>query len=351
MASLEYDKWMLSSKNLSYSNANSSKLHVLPYSSPPGETMQIRNLKKEEIGQYAELQNITEYDDPEFRFMTTEEMTKKIFWKPSFTLDGYFVAFDDEQMVAAGNGRFSPGEYEGKKYPGFFDIHVLPDYVDSRAPFLIFQSIVSFLRANEIERISTRTYLSNEWKVKLLERLGFSRMDKGRYGMFMDPSKVPEPEVPDGYVIKNPNIPDDMEIMLETANEGFSTRENYPPFQFEQFSKNMYFTDPECHSGHFIIERLEDGKIIGLVCSHIDRNFNEQRGKKRGASYLLAIIPDERGRGFGKALMQASLRWIAEKEMDEAFIGVNYKNDDAVFLYKSLGYEVKETLQGFEFFL
>ena len=65
----------------------------------------------------------------------------------------------------------------------------------------------------------------------------------------------------------------------------------------------------------------------------------------------MAIIPEERKRGFGKALMQASLRWIAERGMDEAFLGVNYKNDDAVFLYKSLGYEAKETLQAYVFML
>jgi len=311
--------------------------------------MQVRNLKKDEIAQYTELFNTANFNDPEFHLRTVEEFTSIIQKKPS--LDGHFAAFDRGKMVAAGNGILRKGEYKGQKHPGGFNIHVLPDYFDSDSPIQIFQGIVSFLRANEVERITTRTYLSNTDKVKLLERLGFNRFDKGRFGMFMDPRKVPEPVVPDGYILKNPKLPDDMAILLETANEGFSTRENYPPFKLEDFSRNVYFTDPESHSGIFVIERLADGKIIGLVCSHIDRNFNELKKKKRGSSYTLVIIPDERGKGFGKALMLASLRWIAENGMDEAFLGVNYKNDDAVFLYKNLGYEIKETLQSFEYLL
>ena len=52
-----------------------------------------------------------------------------------------------------------------------------------------------------------------------------------------------------------------------------------------------------------------------MICSHIDKNFNELKNVKRGSSYLLAVMPEERKKGFGKALTAASLRWIAEQGM------------------------------------
>ncbi|MCK4757337.1 MAG: GNAT family N-acetyltransferase [Thermoplasmata archaeon] len=310
--------------------------------------MEIRSLKDREIGKYTELFNKAEFNDPEFRLLTEEKMRKRIFSKSCYTLDGYFAAFDNGRMVGVGYGRFNPDLFEKKGRLAFFDISILPDYFDTDAGKDIFSRIVDYFKSHNIEKISAREYLSNSSKVRLLESLGFEKTPYQRYAMKRDPRGVETPELPDGYIMRNPRLPDEMEEIVNIANEAYATRGGFSLFTLEEMSQQMYFTDPASHSGIFVIERLADNKMVGAFCSHIDRDFNELKKKKRGASYLLVVIPEERKKGFGKALTAASLIWIAEQGMTEAFLGVNHQNPDAVKVYTDMGYERFDGIQGFE---
>ena len=166
--------------------------------------------------------------------------------------------------------------------------------------------------------------------------------------MKRDPWGVEIPELPDGYIIRNLRLPDEMGAITHVANEAYDTRGGFKPLTPEERGKGVYFTDPASHSGNFVIERLSDKKMVGAICSHIDRNFNELMKKKRGGSYLLVVIPEERSKGFGKALTAASINWIAAQGMEEAFLGVNHQNPDAVKVYLDMGYERFHGIQGFE---
>lgn len=307
-------------------------------------------MKDDEIGAYAELQNKAEFNDPEFKLLTEEKMRKWIFSKPCYTLDGYFAAFDNGQMVGVGYGRFNPELFEKMGRFAFFDISVLPDYFDTDAGKEIFSRILDYSKSHNIEKISAREYLSNSDKVQLLESLGFIKTPYQRYAMKRDPRGVEAPELPDGYIMRNPRLPDEIETIVKIANEAYATRDNFgaSSFNIEGLSQHVYFTDPASHSGIFVIERLADKKLVGAFCSHINRDYNELKNKKRGGSYLLVVIPEERKKGFGKALTAASLIWIAEQGMTEAFLGVNHQNPSAVKVYTDMGYERFDGIQGFE---
>jgi ribosomal protein S18 acetylase RimI-like enzyme len=312
------------------------------------DTMEVRNLRDDEIGTYAEFYNKADLNDPESKFMTEEEMRKRIFWKPTYSLDGYFTAFDDGVMVACGNVRINPEHFMRFGKAAFFDIYVLDGYFDTDAPEQVFAGILEYLETQDIELITTRNYGSKKAKVKLLERLGFEKNDRCRYAMERDPRGVEEPLVPKGYEMRNPELPEELETIHATANKAFATRENYPPFSLEDFKKFKYL-QREWQPGIFMLERSADRKIVGLICSHIDENFNELKNLKRGASYLLAVVPEERKKGFGKLLTAASLRFLADRGMTTAFIGVNYKNTAAVKVYEDMGYEVTDEYQGWEY--
>ncbi len=311
--------------------------------------MNIRNLKDNEIGAYTQLFNKAEFNDPEFKLLTEEKMRKSIYFKPYYTLDDYHAAFgDDGQMVAVGYARSNPEHFEKWGRKAYFTISILPEYSGSDAGKEIFSRVLANLRPHNIKTISARSYLSNSGKVALLESLGFEQTPYQRWAMKRDPRGVEIPKLPDGYIMRNLRLPDEMEAITDTANEAYATRGGFSPLTPEERGKNVYFTDPASHSGLFVIERLADKKIIGAICSHIDKDFNELKNKKRGASYLLVIIPEERKKGFGKVLTAASLNWIEEQGMEEAFLGVNHQNPDAVKVYTDMGYERFDGIQGFE---
>ena len=311
--------------------------------------MNIRNLKDEDIQAYSELINTAEFSDPEFKLQTVEKIRKHIFSKPHYSLDDYFAAFDEGNLVAVGHSRFDPKYFDENVRMANYWINVLPEYFDSSVGKAIFEKILENLSKHNINKISSRTYLSNSKKVVLLESLGFKRTPYQRWAMKRDPNGVKVPKLPKGYTYRNPKIPDEIEKIVELANDAYSTRGWKNAFNLENMSKSDYFTDPSSHPGNFVIERTADGKIVASISSHIDNNFNKLKNKKRGGTYLLIVIPEERKKGFGKALTAASTNWIAEQGMEEAFLGVNHQNPDAVKVYTDMGYERFDGIQGFEF--
>ena len=308
--------------------------------------MDVRRMEKEDILAYTELFNLAEAHDPEFIRKTIQDMEKIIFRKPTDTLDGYFVAYKSDTMIAGGNGWFSPDQ--AKDGRGSFTLHVLPNHVGSGAEQEVCDGIVRYMKKIGAKKMGTRANDTNTSKVQMLERLGFVKTAYQRHHMERSPHSIPEPVLPRGYKLRNARMPEEMEQLLETINAAYSTREGFGVQTLEDISKFPYLTDPEFLPGLFVVEKIEDGKIVGMLGSQIEHVYNREHGRKRGSSYSLMVIPSERGKGIGRALMQSSLHWIASKGMDVAYLGVNHQNPDALHLYKSLGYELVGVWQGYE---
>ena len=319
-----------------------AKIHVLRPSL--ALAMEIRGMVMEDIPAYTDLYNLAQSNDPEFRRMTPKNTENHIFQKSTDTLEGYFVALESGLMVAAGNSRYTP-KSDGK---ASVSLLVLPEYLGTDVELYVFQSIVEHLRSKGVKVVSMRANTDNVAKTNMLERLGFHRTEYQRHHMERSTHGVPEPVLPGGYLLRNARMPDEMERLLETINAAYSTREGFGVQTLEEISKFPYLTDPEFLPGLFVVERIEDGKIVGMVGSQIEHMYNLEHGRKRGSSYSLMVIPSERGKGIGRALMQSSLRWLAEKGMEVAYLGVNHQNPDALHLYKSLRYELVGIWQGYE---
>jgi ribosomal protein S18 acetylase RimI-like enzyme len=64
----------------------------------------------------------------------------------------------------------------------------------------------------------------------------------------------------------------------------------------------------------------------------------------RGWVYYLAVRPDERLRGLGRQLMQASERWLHQRGVPKVQLMVRTSNSAVVAFYRSLDYEVGEVV-------
>jgi ribosomal protein S18 acetylase RimI-like enzyme len=62
----------------------------------------------------------------------------------------------------------------------------------------------------------------------------------------------------------------------------------------------------------------------------------------RGWVYYLAVRPDRRRAGLGRVLMDASERWLAEREVPKVQLMVRRTNASVVAFYTSLGYDEVE---------
>lgn len=79
-----------------------------------------------------------------------------------------------------------------------------------------------------------------------------------------------------------------------------------------------------------------DGRIVGTVTRYPD-----WRGAQQDASAVrvLAVPPDERGTGVGRALMEQCIEWARDEGKERLVLAVTPEMEDARDLYDKLGFE------------
>lgn len=80
-----------------------------------------------------------------------------------------------------------------------------------------------------------------------------------------------------------------------------------------------------------VLAALDDGVLAGTAMVGHDGH--------RGWVYYLAVRADRRRAGLGRDLMQASERWLLERDVPEVNLMVRRTNTAVLAFYESLGYE------------
>ncbi|WP_199912272.1 MULTISPECIES: GNAT family N-acetyltransferase [unclassified Lysinibacillus] len=71
---------------------------------------------------------------------------------------------------------------------------------------------------------------------------------------------------------------------------------------------------------------------------------NEQPERISHRAYIvIGVHSDSRGKGVGKALFTAVTQWAKEMDLHRLELTVMVKNEDAVHLYKKMGFEIEGT--------
>ncbi|MFD0692706.1 GNAT family N-acetyltransferase [Paenibacillus sp. GCM10027628] len=79
---------------------------------------------------------------------------------------------------------------------------------------------------------------------------------------------------------------------------------------------------------------------VGFVAN----GFRTYHGQKKAWNGGTGIIPDYRGRGIGKLLIEQSLRLYREQAVHVAVLEAISQNERAIRLYEKMGYQIKDTL-------
>lgn len=87
---------------------------------------------------------------------------------------------------------------------------------------------------------------------------------------------------------------------------------------------------------HIFIAEL-DSKPIGKTHLHIANG--------EGGIFGLGVVPDQRGKGFGRELLIASVEKLKELGADKIFLQVDAENENALSLYKSAGFEETHSMK------
>ena len=126
-----------------------------------------------------------------------------------------------------------------------------------------------------------------------------------------------------------------MEINLKTLPEHYS----------DYFYESLLAELPEA----FLVAEAEK-KLVGYIMCKIEygfSNFKKLGFVKKGHVVSIAVLPDYRQKGIGRALVEEAITGIKLKKSDELYLEVRCSNNEAIRLYEKLGFIIKQRLKAY----
>ena len=126
-----------------------------------------------------------------------------------------------------------------------------------------------------------------------------------------------------------------MEINLKTLPEHYS----------DYFYESLLAELPEA----FLVAEVER-KLVGYIMCKIEygfSNFKKLGFVKKGHVVSVADLPEQRKKGFGRALIEEAIAGVKLKKSDELYLVVRCSNTEAIRLYEKLSFVIKQRLKAY----
>jgi len=114
--------------------------------------------------------------------------------------------------------------------------------------------------------------------------------------------------------------------------------ENYAPYFFLDTFNNLPQT--------FVVADYE-GRIVGYIMCRMEHSFSDFKKlhfAKKGHIISVAVIPEFRRMGIGRGLVEHVLSTLLSLRADECYLEVRISNDQAIELYKKMGFQIARTV-------
>ena len=117
--------------------------------------------------------------------------------------------------------------------------------------------------------------------------------------------------------------------LMELYNE-FVGSDRYSRYDYDSFEKTL--ADPNC----YIYVGEEDNQVIGFITFSVRNVVRYPKPIAEGDE--LYVMPQYRGKGYGKQLMQHIIDKAKSLNCHRLFLESNYKHETAHKMYESMGF-------------
>ncbi len=173
---------------------------------------------------------------------------------------------------------------------------------------------------------------------ELAERMGFDRsrvLWQMRRSLY---APLPRTQLPDGVVLRPFVVGQDEQAWLDLNARAFP----HLPDQgsWERLDLDRRIREPWFSPEGFLMAWRDD-RLVGFHWTKVHgdgHHHGEHQHAPIGEVYVVAVDPDERGSGLGRALTLAGLHHLRSLDLDQAMLYVDASNTTAITLYEGLGF-------------
>jgi ribosomal-protein-alanine N-acetyltransferase len=117
----------------------------------------------------------------------------------------------------------------------------------------------------------------------------------------------------------------------------------------EHYSDYFYYEILNEFPNTFIVAEIS-GAIVSYIMCRIEYGLSVIRRfglARKGHVISIATLEEHRSKGIGTTLIQCAMEEMRKAGCKEVFLEVRVTNDEAVRLYRKLGFQVTSTMQGY----
>lgn len=288
--------------------------------------MRIEALKYDRIQDFVKYCKIhkMEIDDS---FLYDEDLRD---FKPDEENPTYIAVDEDNEIKAAAS--LIADEYNRRGKKGRFRIFH-SEIQNVECYDMLLKAILKYTEG--LNKLNIFVPLVNTELMKMMEALNF-QIERYSYLLVRDDLEVPDYDLPEGYEIRAFRPGKDEEAWCEVRNSAFANLQgSETPLMPDQVTK-MVNADDYIESGLLMLYHNE--KPVGVVRGAKD----EYEGTPIMNIGPLAIIPQYQGKGLGRILLRASMKFAKDNGYDRTILCVNAENERAKVLYIQEGFRQVE---------
>lgn len=297
--------------------------------------MRAEVLKTERINDFLEYcrKHRAEVDDS---FLYEEDLKAFV---PNEENPTYILVDEEDKVIAAGS--LIINEYNRKGRKGRFRIFH-SEIQELSCYELLLQELLKHTEG--LDKIFVFVNTENPIMLQFVERMNF-KLERYSFLLVRKEAQVPDYELPEGYEILPYRPGQDEERWCEVRNPSFAALKGSETPVTPAMVAKMAESESYLEGGSMIL--YHQGKPVGVVKGDDD----ELDGAPIMNIGPLAILPEYQGKGLGRILLRASMKYAKEKGYDRTVLCVNGENDRAKALYIQEGFEQVEAVACYDYFI
>lgn len=145
----------------------------------------------------------------------------------------------------------------------------------------------------------------------------------------------PPPEIPPGIELRTYRPGEDDQAWIELDAVAFEGHWGSAPLTLEDIEALRQRSDFDPRG---LIFAVADGKLVGQALARYNASDREATAVPVGRIEDVAVRPSYRGRGIGRALLLACMRYLWDRGCRAVELTVDTENEQALRLYEGLGF-------------